>query len=92
MGEILGWAINLGEGKLCIQTKFTALENWPCAISCSWQRDWVNPYTAFVFYGILTLVGYLIPIPIYIYIWFVSKEFLGNYFKQVVRAHLFQHH
>ena len=29
-------------GKLWNQTSFTLHKNWPCVVSCLWQRGWVN--------------------------------------------------
>ena len=55
---------------------------------CGWLVDdgWLA-----VFYGILTLVGYLMPNPfLYKYIQFVNEYFEGNIFKRT-KAHLFEH-
>ena len=38
-------AIDLGDGKLWIQSSLTLLRNWPCVASCPQGRSWVNTNT-----------------------------------------------
>ena len=58
------YGISIEESKLWVQTRFTLLKSWSWVAS-KWKRwfGWLG------FYGIFTTGGYLIPNPLYIYIY-----------------------